>query len=131
LINQKDIQSVLRYAAFDRPTLGSRCQQLSSDALELQFRKKKLNDEVATQRSSISKLEKSLNWYKVEIKQKKEIISNLDQQLNHKSDALKEKLIIEDPNRDANVQVIVSKSLTLSMRKPSNHLKSSEINNVI
>jgi predicted nucleic acid-binding Zn-ribbon protein len=95
LINQKDIQSVLRYAAFDIPTLGSRCQQLSSDALELQFRKKKLNDEVATQRSSISKLEKSLNWYKVEIKQKKEIISNLDQQLDHKSDAL-QKLLLAD-----------------------------------
>jgi hypothetical protein len=35
-------------------------------------------------------LEKSLNWYKIEIKQKKEILSNLDQQLNHKSDALGE-----------------------------------------
>ena len=97
MINRKDIQTVLRYAAFDIPTLQNRCQQLSSDILELQFRKKKLNDEVTTQRSSISKLEKSLNWYKVEIKQKKEIISNLDQQLNHKSNALKEKLIIEDP----------------------------------
>ena len=92
LINQKDIQTVLRYAAFDLPALENRCQQLSSDVLELQFRKKRLGDEVATQCSSISKLEKSLNWYKVEIKQKKEIISNLDQQLNHNSDALEEKL---------------------------------------
>ena len=65
---------------------------VSSDVLELQFRKKQLGDEVATQCSSISKLEKSLNWYKIEIKQKKEIISNLDQQLNHNSDALEEKL---------------------------------------
>ena len=95
LINQKDIQNVLRYAAFDIPTLQNRCQQLSNDVLELQFRKKKLEDEVATQCSSISKLEKSLNWYKVEIKQKKEIISNLDQELNHKSDAL-QKLLLAD-----------------------------------
>jgi len=95
LINQKDIQTVLRYAAFDIPTLQNRCQQLSNDILELQFRKKKLGDEVAIQSSSITQLEKSLNWYKVEIKQKKEIISNLDQQLNHKSDAL-EKLMLAD-----------------------------------
>ncbi len=95
LINEKDIRTVLRYAAFDLPTLENRCQQLSSDVLELQFRKKKLGDEVATQCSSITQLEKSLNWYKMEIKQKKEIISNLDQQLNHKSDAL-EKLSLAD-----------------------------------
>ena len=95
LINQKDIQTVLRYAAFDIPTLENRCQQLSNDVLELQLRKKKLGDEVATQCSSITHLEKSLSWYKMEIKQKKEIISNLDQQLNHKSDAL-EKLLLAD-----------------------------------
>ena len=92
LINQKDIQTVLRYPAFDIPTLENRCQQLSNDVLELQFRRKKLGDEVAIQCSSITQLEKSLNWYKVEIKQKKEIISNLDQQLNQKSNALEEKL---------------------------------------
>ena len=96
LINQKDIQTVLRYAAFDLPALENRCQQLSSDVLELQSRKKQLGDEVATQCSSISKLEKSLNWYKVEIKQKKEIISNLGQQLNQKSNALEEKLHRDD-----------------------------------
>ena len=60
----------------------SNVRQLSSDVLELQFRKKKLGHEVATQCSSISQLEKSLNWYKMEIKQKKDIISNLNQQLN-------------------------------------------------
>ena len=96
LINQKDIQTVLRYAAFDLPALENRCQQLSSSVLELQFRKKKLGDEIATQCSSISQLEKSLNWYKMEIKQKREIISNLDQQLNQKSNALEEKLRRDD-----------------------------------
>ena len=75
--------------------MEKRSQLLSSSVLELQFRKKKLENEVATQCSSITQLEKSLNWYKMEIKQKKEIISNLDQQLNHKSDAL-EKLSLAD-----------------------------------
>ena len=92
MLNEKHILKYLRYAEDDLPSLEKRCQQLSSDVLELQFRKKKLGDEVATQCSSISQLEKSLNWYKMEIKQKKEIISNLDQQLNQKSNALEEKL---------------------------------------
>ena len=96
MLNEKYIMKFLRYANEDLPALEKRCQQLSSDVLELQFRKKQLGDEVATQCSSISKLEKSLNWYKVEIKQKKEIISNLDQQLNQKSNALEEKLHRDD-----------------------------------
>ena len=87
MLNEK-ILKVFRYAEDDLPSLEKRCQQLSSDVLELQSRKKRLGDEVASQCSSITQLEKSLNWYKMEIKQKKEIISNLDQQLNHKSDAL-------------------------------------------
>ena len=70
--------------------MEKKCQMLSSDVLELQFRRKKLGDEVATQCSSITQLEKSLNWYKTEIEQKKQIISNLNQQLNQKSNALEE-----------------------------------------
>lgn len=90
ILGEKHVSKFLRYAEYDLPALENRCQQLSSSVLELQFRKKKLGEEVATQCSSITHLEKSLNWYKIEIKQKKVILSNLDQQLNHKSDALRE-----------------------------------------
>ena len=92
MLNEKHILKYLRYAEADLPSLEKRCQQLSNDVLELQFRKKKLGDEVATQCSSITQLEKSLNWYKMEIKQKKQIISNFNQPLNQKSNALEEKL---------------------------------------
>jgi predicted Fe-S protein YdhL (DUF1289 family) len=61
----------------------------------LQYDKKSIGEN-ATQCSSITQLEKSLNWYKMEIKQKKEIIANLDQQLNQKSNALEEKLTGDD-----------------------------------
>ena len=74
------------------PSLEKRCQPLGNDVLELQSRKKQLGDEVASQCSSITQLEKSLNWYKMEIKQKKQIISNFNQPLNQKSIALEEKL---------------------------------------
>jgi hypothetical protein len=97
MLSEKYILKFLRYADEDLATLENRCQQLSSGVLELQFRKKKLGDQVATQCSSISQLEKSLNWYRMEIKQKKQIISNLDQQLNQKSYALEEKLTKDNP----------------------------------
>ena len=92
MLNEKHILKYLRYTEDDLPSLEKKCQQLSSDVLELQSRKKRLGDEVATQCSSITQLEKSLNWYKTEIEQKKQIISNLNQQLNQKSNALEEKL---------------------------------------
>jgi hypothetical protein len=38
-------------------------------------------------------LKKSLNWYKMEVEQKKQIISNLNEQLNQESNALEEKLL--------------------------------------
>ena len=88
MLGEKQVLKFLRYASDDLPTLENRCQILSSSVLELQFRKKKLGDEVTTQCSSISRLEKSLNRYKIETELKKEIISNLDQQLNQKSHVL-------------------------------------------
>ncbi len=96
VLSKQYILKFLRCAGEGLPALENRCQQLSSDVLELQFRKKKLSDEVAIQCSSISQLEKSLNWYKTEIEQKKQIISNLDRQLNQKSNTLEEKLTRDD-----------------------------------
>jgi hypothetical protein len=93
LINQKDIQTTLKYTAFDLPFLESKIQRLTSDAIELEWKKKQSRDEVAILNSSISQLKKSLNWYKMEIEQKKQIILNLNQQLNQKSNALEEKLL--------------------------------------
>ena len=61
MLNEKHILKYLGYAEDDLPSLEKRCQQLSSDVLELQSRKKRLGDEVATQCSSITQLEKSLN----------------------------------------------------------------------
>ena len=54
----------------------------------MEWRKKRLRDEVVKLSSSTQYLRKSLHWYEMEIEEKKEIISNLNRQLNHKSDAL-------------------------------------------
>ena len=91
-INQRDIGRLLRYSVYDLPTLGNRVNRLTSDAIDLERRKKQYKDEIAILSSSISQLKKLEKWYHMEIGLKKEIISNLDRQLNQKSDALEEKL---------------------------------------
>lgn len=91
-INRKDIHTMLSYAAFDLPSLEDKIQRLTSNVIDLEWKKKQLGDEVAELSSSKSQLEKLRKWYHIEIGLKKEIISNLDRQLNQKIYALEEKL---------------------------------------
>lgn len=79
----------------------SRCQLLSSSVLELQFRKKKLGNEVFNLSSYISQVEKLRKRHSMEIDLKREIISDLDRQLNQKSDALQEKISRNSPNSNS------------------------------
>jgi hypothetical protein len=95
-ITQKDIGRLLRYAVYDLPTLENKIQALTSDAIDIEWRKKRLGDEVVKLSSRTQYLRKSLHWYEMEIKEKKEIISNLDRQLNQKSLCLEEKLTKND-----------------------------------
>ena len=85
LINQKDIQTVLRYAAFDIPSLESRIQRLTNDVIDLEWKKKQLIDETVKLNSYLSQLKKLQERCKMEIDLKKDIVSNLDLQLNQKS----------------------------------------------
>ena len=87
-ITQKDIGKLLRYAVYDLPTLENKIQTLANDAIDMEWRKKRLRDEVAKLDLSLQYLKQSLHWYEMEIKEKKEIITNLDRQLNQKSEAL-------------------------------------------
>jgi hypothetical protein len=79
-VNQKNIGRMLRYAVYDLPSLENKIQRLTSDMIDLEWNKKQSRDEVAILNSSIVQLKKSLNWYKMEIEHKKEIISNLNRQ---------------------------------------------------
>lgn len=83
MLGEKHILKFLGYASDNLPALENRCQQLSSSVLELQFRKKKLGDEVFKLSSYISQLEKLRKRFHMEIGLKKEIVLNLDQQPNH------------------------------------------------
>ncbi len=87
-INQKNIERLIRYAIYDLPLLENKLRRLSSDVIDTEWRRKELRDEVTNLISSKSQLEQIQKRYQMEIELKKEIISNLNQQLNHKSQAL-------------------------------------------
>jgi hypothetical protein len=91
-INQGNIGRLLRYAVFDLPSLENRVKKLTGDTIDLEWRKKQSKDEIAILSLNISQLKKLEKWYHMETGLKKEIISNLDRQLNQKSNALGEKL---------------------------------------
>ena len=86
--SQRHIQTMIRYAVFDLPSLENKIQRLTRDVIDMEWRKKHLRDEVAKLNSNKSQLEKLQKRYQMDIGLKKEIISNLNQQLNQKSYAL-------------------------------------------
>jgi len=88
MLSENHILKLLSYASDDLPTLENRCHKLGSDAVELQITKKQLGNEVAGLNSQIYRLEKLRKQYHIDIQQKRQIILNLDQQLNQKIDAL-------------------------------------------
>jgi hypothetical protein len=68
--------------------LENRVQSLSSKVIDLEWKKKRLVDEAVKLSSNVVQLEKFRKQYHMEIQEKKQIISNLDRQLNQKSRAL-------------------------------------------
>jgi chromosome segregation ATPase len=92
MLNKYYISKLLRYADHDLPSLENRVQRSTSKVIDLEWRKKRLGDEVVKISSYLSQLKKLQKRHKNEIRLKKEIISNLDRQLNQKSHALEEKL---------------------------------------
>jgi hypothetical protein len=70
LINQKDIQTVLRFAAFDLPSLESKIRKLTSDVIELEYRKKDLNNTIKLQSAQLSDLGQTIVRYQEAIDSK-------------------------------------------------------------
>ena len=71
LINQKDILTVLRYAVFDLPPLESKMRKLTSEIIDLEFKKKDLNNTIMLQRAQLSDLGQTIIKYQNIIKRKK------------------------------------------------------------
>jgi hypothetical protein len=93
MLNKKFIFKLLRYAGHDLPSLEIKIQNMSDRVIDLEWKKKRLGNELVKLSSSLFQQEKLQKRYQMEIEQKKQIISNLNLQLNQKSSALEEKLI--------------------------------------
>jgi predicted nucleic acid-binding Zn-ribbon protein len=92
MLNKKYIFKLLEYAGQDLPTLENKIQDMSSRVIDLEWKKKRLGDELVMLSSSLFQQEKLLKRYNMEIEEKRQIILNLNRQLNQKSHALEEKL---------------------------------------
>jgi hypothetical protein len=92
MLNKEYIFKLLRYAGHDLPTLENKIQTLTSRVMDLEWQKKRLGDELVNLSSSLFEQENLLKWYNREIEDKKQIILNLNRQLNQKSRRLEVKL---------------------------------------
>jgi chromosome segregation ATPase len=92
MLDKEYIFKLLRYAGHDLPSLENRIQSLSSKVIDLEWKKKQLGGELVKLSSSLFQQEKLQKRCHMEIEEKKQIISNLNRQLNQKSCALEEKL---------------------------------------
>ena len=96
MLDEKKILRLLRYANDELPALESKCHQLGSAAADLQITKKQLVNEVAALRAYKYHLQKLQEQCQIDIAQKRQNMSNLDQQLNRKIYALEERLAKND-----------------------------------
>jgi hypothetical protein len=92
MLGEKHVLKFIKYANDDLPALEYRCHQLGSAAVELNITKKQLANEVAALSSNVFQLETLRKQCQVNITEKRQIISNLDQKLNQKIYVLEEKL---------------------------------------
>jgi hypothetical protein len=92
MLNKKYIFKLLKYTGGELPSLEDKVRSLSSKAIDLEWKKKRLGDEVVKLSSELLQLKKLQKRCHMEIEEKRQIMSNLNQQLNQKSCALEEKL---------------------------------------
>jgi hypothetical protein len=81
LINQKDIQTMLRYTAHDLPSLENKFRNLSNDVIDLEIKKKELENTITLQNTRLIDLGQVINQYQDAIDNKKEQLMKMDKQL--------------------------------------------------
>jgi hypothetical protein len=75
MLNEEYLIGFLKYAGHDLPELTYRIQQLANEVIDLESKKKKSIDELA-------QLGDTLDWYHRNIKINKQILADLDKQIN-------------------------------------------------
>jgi ribosomal protein L22 len=84
MLGGERITRFLRYADHDLPSLENKIRHLSSDAIDLKWKKRQSEELVTILNSSILQLKKTLNSYDMAIGLKKQILADLDRKINQK-----------------------------------------------
>jgi hypothetical protein len=71
MLNERDIHRILRYAGHDLPLLENKIRKLTNDIIELEFRKKDLNNTIRLQRAQLSDLGQAIIRYQSAIDNKR------------------------------------------------------------
>jgi membrane-associated HD superfamily phosphohydrolase len=91
MLSEEHISKFLRYANHDLPQLTNKIQQLTSDVIDLEFKKKQSKDIMSVANTNIAQLRDTSNWYQRNIELKRQILADLDTKINHKMYVLREK----------------------------------------
>ena len=72
MLSKQHILKILRYAGHDLPLLENKIQKLTNDIIELEIRKKDLNNTIILQRAQLSDLGQAIIRYQNAIDIKKQ-----------------------------------------------------------
>ena len=72
MLGEKNISKFLRYAGYYLSSLEDKIQKLRSDAIELEFRKKDLNNTIMLQCAQLSDLSQTITKYQSAIDSKQQ-----------------------------------------------------------
>jgi hypothetical protein len=84
MLNEEYLSNFLKYAGYDLPELTNITQQLANEVIDLESKKKQSID-------ALTQLSDMLSWYHRNIKLNKQILANLDKQINLKQNTLHKK----------------------------------------
>jgi hypothetical protein len=82
MLSKNHIIEFIKYASQDLPSLENKIQSLSSEVIDLEWKKKECRDELAMLGSSISAQRKSLDTLQMAIEYKKQILADWDNKIS-------------------------------------------------
>jgi hypothetical protein len=84
MLNEESLSNFLKYAGHDVPELTYRLQQLANEVIDLESKKRQSFD-------TLVQLDDTLSWYHRNIKINKQILADLDEQINQKQNTFNKK----------------------------------------
>jgi hypothetical protein len=81
MLNEEYLSKLLKYSGYDKPELTYRLQQIANEVIDLESKKRQSID-------ALVQLDDMLSWYQRNIKLNKQILLDLDREINQKQYAL-------------------------------------------